>query len=48
MEKERICYFCKHIENDGVICPAYKCGRTGDKKESFDTCQEWKDYEDEV
>lgn len=45
MEKERICYFCKHVKNDGIACPSYKCGRTGDEKESFDTCQEWEDYE---
>lgn len=47
MEKERICYFCKHVKNEGTFCPAYKCALTDEKKESFDSCQDWKDYEEE-
>ena len=47
MTKEKICYYCKHVLNVGTFCPSYKCEVTGEKKESFDTCNNWKDYEEE-
>jgi len=47
MDKERICYYCKNVYNDGITCPAYKCEKTGERKESFDTCSDWEDYEEE-
>lgn len=46
MIRERICYYCKHITNEGTFCPVYRCGKTGQKKESFDTCRDWEDYEE--
>ena len=41
MAKEQICYYCKHSGNVGLLCPEYRCEKTGQKKESFDSCSDW-------
>jgi hypothetical protein len=46
MTKEKICYYCKKVKNVGIYCPKYQCGKTGETKESFDTCDDWEDYEE--
>jgi len=47
MNEEQICYNCKHVRNEGTFCPLYKCALNGEKRESYDSCPEWEDYEDD-
>ena len=47
MAKEQICYYCKHWSCHGVFGLTHKCDVSGDKTESFDTCRDWEDSNDE-
>lgn len=38
MSKEQICYYCRKWQRLGVFGLDNRCSDTGEKKESFDSC----------